>query len=95
MESAPIYITPRTKTPTWRCGALRPPVVDVFETTPRSYGPSFASFITCFGRLDAQGGPEAGLLQRGRAGVYAVDLAALAALYEKWGWDATLYDGAE
>ena len=24
-----------------------------------------------------------------------VDLAALAALYEKWGWDATLYDGAE
>ena len=24
-----------------------------------------------------------------------VDLAALAALYEKWGWEATLYDGAE
>ena len=24
-----------------------------------------------------------------------VDLAALAALYEKWGWDAMLYDGAE
>jgi hypothetical protein len=27
--------------------------------------------------------------------VHKVDLNALAALYEKWGWDATLYDGAE
>ena len=27
MESAPIYITPRKKAPTWRCGALRPPGV--------------------------------------------------------------------
>ena len=27
MQSAPIYITPRNKTPTWRCGALRPPGV--------------------------------------------------------------------
>ena len=27
MQSAPIYITPRKKTPTWRCGALRPPGV--------------------------------------------------------------------
>ena len=27
MESAPIYITPRIKAPTWRCGALRPPGV--------------------------------------------------------------------
>ena len=27
MESAPIYITPRKKAPTWRYGALRPPGV--------------------------------------------------------------------
>ena len=25
MGSAPIYITPRKKAPTWRCGSLRPP----------------------------------------------------------------------
>ena len=31
----------------------------------------------------------------GALGHHDVDLAALAALYEKWGWDATLYDGAE
>ena len=46
MESAPIYITPRKKAPTWRCGALRPPVVAVFGTTPRSHKWSYASALT-------------------------------------------------
>ena len=32
MESEAIYITPRKKASTWRCGALRPPGVAVFRT---------------------------------------------------------------
>ena len=46
LESAPIYITPRKKAPTWRCGALRPPVSPPFTTTPRSHRWSYACALT-------------------------------------------------
>ena len=70
MESAPIYITPRKKTPTWPWGQCGGPVAPPLIRRCRSPGQSFAR----------------------RA---AFNRSSDVLLYEKWGWEATLYDGAE
>ena len=69
LESAPIYITLRKKTPTWRWGQCARPVSPPFRTTPRAQNASSASRTACYCRLDAPRGPEEAAIRVRREGV--------------------------